>query len=182
MKAPPADLYAAFKAASALEKIHTEPRKSTSTMQNVYEVAEDASDKRDDNGGDEEVEAECAALSARIKNLRSKQKKTGGKPASPNKQSKSKAAAAANNSDYNKCRYCKICGASAEKLLYSHTGKCTNGGQTGPSFPIKRRTNWGAAAAVPEPAAAVPRTNDANASAATTTAIWPGQPVSSPSL
>jgi hypothetical protein len=35
MKAPPADLYAAFQAASALEKIHTEPRKSTSTMQNV---------------------------------------------------------------------------------------------------------------------------------------------------
>ena len=110
MKAPPADLYAAFQAASALEKIHTEPRKSTSATQNVYEVAADASDKRDDNGGDEEVEAECAALSARIKNLRSKQKKTGGKTASPNKQSKSKAAAAANNSDYNKCRYCKIVG------------------------------------------------------------------------
>lgn len=74
------------------------------------------------------------------------------------------------------------CGASAEKLLYSHTGKCTNGGQTGPSFPIKRRANWGAATAVPEPTAAVPRTNDANAAAATTTAIWPGQPVPSPSL
>jgi hypothetical protein len=185
MKAPPADLYAAFQAASALEKIHTEPRKSTSATQNVYEVAADASDKRDDNGGDEEVEAECAALSARIKNLRSKQKKTGGKTASPNKQSKSKAAAAAIQSKQQRLQQMPLlqnCGASAEKLLYSHTGKCTNGGQTGPSFPIKRRANWGAATAVPEPTAAVPRTNDANAAAATTTAIWPGQPVPSPSL
>ena len=73
-------------------------------------------------------------------------------------------------------------GTSAEKLLHSHSEQRTNGGQTGPSFPIKRRANWGAATAVPEPTAAVPRTNDANAAAATTTAIWPGQPVPSPSL
>ncbi len=74
------------------------------------------------------------------------------------------------------------CGASAEELLHSHTEQCTNGGQTGPSLSIKRRANWGAAATVPGPATAVPRTNDADAAAATTTTIWPGQPVSSPSL
>ena len=108
MKAPPADMYAAFLLATKLEKIATEPHRQAPGA-SIYSVDTDyASGPPTEEGQDPDgVEAECAALAAKIKMLRKKNKpsnKNSGPP-KPNKPP-------SNSSDgnYNRCRYCKIVG------------------------------------------------------------------------
>ena len=110
MKAPPADMYAAFMQATKLEKIAAEPhRQGAASQQSVYEVEAEppmlapASPGLDGSN----VEAECAALAAKIKMLRRKAKPSG-KPAGAPKTTKHSTGGPSD--DYNRCRYCKQLG------------------------------------------------------------------------